>query len=236
MSEPEPEWTVLVTAAQSGSQAPITAEQMRAVLDSVGPADAWIQYPPASGRGHGFETRWWQHGQDAARVAAEAIDRYRRAVEAAGLDVSIILVHVASPEERLNEAVIGLQRRVEATGVADPWNVMLRAIATSGSQGAVSRTDLDGLLRLLPGSGSSGFCREGLVEVRFWVAAEDAVDAAEHAAAAFESALAELGVRDWWIVRVHTTSLDEAERTAYLGIEKRLVKQDRSSLPIAIEA
>ena len=71
MTAPAREWTVLITVAQAESQPAISDDQARRILDWLGPDDAWIQYPPASGRGHGFETRWWQDGGDAASVAAD---------------------------------------------------------------------------------------------------------------------------------------------------------------------
>ena len=65
MNAPAADWTVLITVAQSEAQPAITETQSRAILEALGPNDAWIQYPPASGRGHGFETRWWQRGSSA---------------------------------------------------------------------------------------------------------------------------------------------------------------------------
>jgi hypothetical protein len=227
------EWTVLITVAQAQSQAAISDDQSRRILDLLGPDDAWIQYPPASGRGHGFETRWWQDGTDAASVAVEAIERFREAATSVGLDVDIVLVHVATPEDRLNETVIGLERPAPAPDVGETWNVSIRALGPA-SGGDVDRDALVGLLARLPGGGSSGFSRSGLVEVRFWMAGDDAVDAADRASQAFADTTAELGRTGWTIVRIHVTSLVEARRTAYLGVERRVRARDRSSRPVVI--
>jgi len=235
MTAEKREWTVLVTVAQSDSQPAITDEQSNRILNALGGYDSWIQYPPASGRGHGFETRWWQLSEDAGSAAVEATERFQTSVDAEGLDVSIVLVHVASAEDRLNETTIGLERRATTSDENVSWNVMIRAIAGSASNRQFSRSSLDSLLALLPGAESSGFSRDGMAEVRFWIDGNDAVAAADAAAAAFSMALVELGYSDWTIVRSHVTSIAEARRTAYLGVERRVLEGDRSTLPIAIQ-
>lgn len=232
------EWSVLITVAQAEHQRAIDEERSRILLARLGgrvppggSSDSWVQYPPASGRGHGFETRWWQDGDDAASVAVAATEQYLAAVAEIGLDVRIVLIHIASAAERLTEAVIGLERRGEERGA---WSVMLRAIAASGSQRGLPRAKLERLLGLLPGPERSGFARDGLVEVRVWIDAEDAVDATDRAAAAFRAAMTEIGRRDWTIVRAHATSVSEARRTAYLGVERRVLAGDPASLLVSI--
>lgn len=228
------EWTVLITVAQSEFQPAITDEQSRAILDALGGDDSWVQYPPASGRGHGFETRWWQSGEDAGSVGVEATQRYQKAVKALGLDIDIVLVHVASAEDRLTETTIGLERRANTPLDGDAWNVMLRAIAGSTSGRRFTRSTLEALLSLLPGIELSGFARDGLVEVRFWIGGADAVDAINRGATIFLEAMVESGHVDWMIVRSHATSIAEAQRTGYLGVQRRVLAGDRSTLPIAI--
>lgn len=225
------EWSVLITVAQAEHQGAIDEERSRILLARLGGSDNWVQYPPASGRGHGFETRWWRDGEDAASVAVAATEEYLAAVAEIGLDVRIVLIHVASAAERLTEAVIGLERRGADRSM---WNVMLRATAGSGSERRLPRTMLERLLGLLAGPERSGFARDGLVEVRMWVEAVDAVDATDRAAAAFRVAMTGIGRPDWTIVRAHATSVSEAHRTAYLGVERRVLAGDPASLPVSI--
>lgn len=225
------EWSVLITAAQAEHQPAIDEGRSRILLARLGGGDSWVQYPPASGRGHGFETRWWQDGLDAASVASAATDRYLAATLELGLDVRIVLIHIASAAERLTEAVIGLERRDPEQGA---WNVMLRAVAGPGSERAVPRAVLERLLGLLPGADRSGFARDGLVEVRIWVEAADAVDATDRGAGAFRGAMAEVDRPDWTIVRAHAASVSEARRTAYLGVERRALAGDPASLAVSI--
>ena len=228
------DWTVLVTVAQAESQPAITDDQSRQILDSLGNGDSWIQYPPASGRGHGFETRWWQAGEDAGIVAVEATERFLAAAREVGLGVETVLVHVASAEDRLTETTIGVERRADLSTEAGPWSVMLRAVEGTASVQGLPSSSLDRLLHLIPGSESSGFSRDGMVEVRFWVEGEDAVDSADLGAKALLAALVELGHPDWTIVRAHVTSVAEAKRTAYLGVERRVLEQDSALLPVTI--
>lgn len=226
------EWSVLITVAQVEHQPAIDEERSRILLARLGEGESWVQYPPASGRGHGFETRWWQYGEDAAIAAIEATERYLAAVAEIGLDVRVVLIHIASAAERLTEAVIGLERRARDTDAS--WNVMLRAAASAGSERRLSRAMLQRLLGMLPGSERSGFARDGLVEVRTWVDAVDAVDASDRAATALRAAMAEIGRPDWTIVRAHATSVSEARRTAYLGVERRVLAADPASLAVSI--
>lgn len=228
------DWTVLITADQSMAQAPISPDQSNLVLHQLGTQESWIQYPKASGRGHGFETRWWQRGADAASVAAEATKRYMQVVADAGLDVGPTLIHVASPAERLTEAVMGLERRRALDNNMNHWSVMLRAVATSDAEREFKRSHLRMLLALLEGEESSGFAREGLVEVRFWIKSSDAVAAAELGAIRVENALTKLGYHGWVIARAHVCSLLEARRTQYLGLESRIAALDLSSFPVAV--
>jgi hypothetical protein len=228
------EWSVLITAEQSASQPAISDERMRRLLELLGAEDAWVQYPPASGRGHGFETRWWQRGEDSLGVAASAIERYREATRTLELDTHIVLVHVATPEDRLNETVIGLESRLGPESERTGWNVMLRAIAGPDSTKSFPRSSLRRLLERLPGDGMSGFARDGLVEVRFWTEGTDAVDASRRGTRQFTSSLHALGFRDWIIVRAHVTSVAEARRTAYLGVEQRIRAMESNALPVDV--
>ena len=228
------DWTVLVTVAQAESQPAITDHQSREILNALGDDDSWIQYPPASGRGHGFETRWWQAGEDAGIVAVEATERFLEVASAVGLDVRTVLVHIASAEDRLNETTIGVERRGKTSSDSDSWSVMLRAVAGATSARVLPRSSLERLLEILPGGESSGFARDGLAEVRFWVEGDDAVDAADRGSRAFLAALGELWHPDWTIVRSHVTSVAEAKRTAYLGVERRVLDRRDKNSPIAI--
>jgi hypothetical protein len=219
------EWTVLVTAELPASQPPLTADDRQRVLDRLPGEDKWAQYPPASGRGHGFEVRWWMEGEDAGDVGAAGVEAYLRAVEAAGIaGPHIILVHVATPFDRLTESVVGLERRLAGGEGSDDWNVMIRAIAgPAARERRFAPADRDRLLAALPGREVSAFVRDGLVEARCWIAADDAVDAAAGAAETFRGILAELGHADWTIVRAHAASVAEVARAAYLGVERRVL-------------
>lgn len=228
------DWAVLITVAQVESQPAITDDQSRHILDSLGGDDSWIQYPPASGRGHGFETRWWQVGDDAGIVAIEATERFLDVAAETGLAVQTVLVHVASAEDRLNETTIGVERRAEIPAEANSWSVMLRAVAGANAARSFPRSSLDRLLQFLPGTESSGFARDGMAEVRFWVKGVDAVDTADIGSRILLAALEELGHPGWTIVRAHVTSVAEAKRVTYLGVQRRTLALNDPSLPIAI--
>jgi hypothetical protein len=228
------EWSVLITVAQPSDQDPITDRQRDAILEALPGDDKWIQYPPASGRGHGFETRWWEAGDDAGTVGAEATRRYLAAIEGVGLGgVSIGLVHVASPGDRLNEGVIGLERRRGTPAEKTDFNVMLRAVPGEAADRRFDRRSLEALLeRLRPDASGTG--RDGLVEVRFWVAAVDAAAATPVAAERLHRAMDALGHPGWTIVRAHATSVAEAARAGYLGLEPRVLAIDPTRLPVVI--
>jgi hypothetical protein len=228
------EWSVLITVAQAPDQVPITETQRQILLERLPGDDKWLQYPPASGRGHGFETRWWESGEDAGTVGADATDRFLGAIDAAGLrGIRIVLVHVASPGDRLNEAVIGLERRQGTAAATTDHNVMLRAVPGPEADRRFPEASLVGLLdRLRPDASGTG--RDGLVEVRFWVVAADAVEASAVGAECFSTAMADLGHPGWTIVRDHVTSVAEATRAAYIGVERRVLASDPASLPVRI--
>lgn len=236
MTVEEREWTVLVTARLVSSEATLDEERSRRLLELLGGDESWTQYPPASGRGHAFETRWWRRGSDAAAVAVDAVADYRAAVASVGLEVAITLVHVASADERLTETVIGLERRLESKDGEADWNVMVRAIADGAAEPADAAGTLERLLMALPAGGSSGFARPGMIEVRFWIGGHDAIEASEAGAEAFETGMAAAGCRGWRIVRVHTTSIAEAARTVYLGVERRIADRERPSVPVVVHA
>ncbi len=231
------EWSVLVTAAQRPGSPPISTEQRTALLTALPGEDKWIQYPPASGRGHGFETRFWwdaDDGADAATAGADALERYVSAVAEIGtIEIDPTFIHVTTAGERLTEGPIGLERRV---ALADPrtWHIMLRSISTPDSAERVFHEgNLDDLLRRL-GTDSSGHAREGMVEVRFWVEAEDAVEASAIGSELFKGAMVALGRPDWHVVRDHVTSVAEAARVAYLGVERRVLEADPLTLPVRL--
>lgn len=81
---------------------------------------------------------------------------------------------------------------------------------------------------------ASGTCRDGLVEVRFWVQADDAVAATTIAAERFAEATAALGHDAWIVVRAHAASVAEASRAAYIGVERRALAVDPALLPVVI--
>lgn len=228
------EWSCLVTVAQDKRQPGIDTARARALLERLGLADSWVQYPPASGRGHGFETRWWQEGEDAMAVGIDATERYLSATAELAIDVRVVLIHITSAAERLTEAVIGLDRRVNDATEPTRWNVMLRAAAPSGSDRRLTSEMRDRILVSLPGPDRSGFARDGLIEVRLWVEATDCVDATDRAAAAFRVALADAGHGEWTIVRAHATAMSEAQRTAYLGVERRVRAADPRTVAVTI--
>lgn len=231
------EWSVLVTVTQRAGSPPISSEQRQALLDALPGGDKWIQYPPASGRGHGFETRfWWEADEDAdaATAGADALECYVAAVGDIGaIDIDVTFVHVTSAGERLTEGPIGLEDRLKVAGDRT-WQVMLRSICLSESANAgFDESRLEALLKLL-GPDSSGGARAGMVEVRFWVEAADAVEASAVGSELFGSAMVTLGRPDWRIVRDHVTSVAEAARVAYLGVERRVLDADPGTLPIRL--
>jgi hypothetical protein len=231
------EWSVLVTVAQRAGSPPISFEQRQALLTALPGGDKWIQYPPASGRGHGFETRfWWEADDDAdaATAGADALERYVAAIADIGsIDIEITFVHVTTAGERLTEGPIGLEDRLKVEDDRT-WHVMLRSICTPDSAEAMfDEGRLEALLTLL-GPDSSGHARAGMVEVRFWVEAGDAVDASAIGSELFGHAMIALGRPGWQIVRDHVTSVAEAARVAYLGVERRVLDADPSTLPIRL--
>jgi hypothetical protein len=231
------EWSVLVTAAQRPGSRPISTEERAALLTALPGDDKWIQYPPASGRGHGFETRFWweaEPGADAATAGADALERYVAAVAEIGtIEIDLTFIHVTTAGERLTEGPIGLERRVT---LQDPrtWHIMLRSISTASSVDAMFPDDrLDDLLKRL-GPDSSGHARKGMVEVRFWIEAGDAVEASAIGSGLFKRAMIALGRPDWLVVRDHVTSVAEAARVAYLGVERRVLEVDPRTLPVRL--
>lgn len=228
------EWSVLITVDQAESQPPIDEQQKERLLAALGGSDSWVQYPPASGRGHGFETRWWQEGVDAVSVGHEATERFEAALSDIGLEARIVLIHVTSPEERLTEQAIGLGRRTGDPARQGVWSVMLRAVAAARSKRSFTRATLEHMLAALPSGDASGFARDGLVELRFWIDGDDAVDATQRGTTLLRGALATLDRSDWTIVRAHTTSVSEAQRTAYLGVEERVRDHPPAGFPIVI--
>ena len=232
------EWSALVTALQHAGTPPIAQEQIQDVLAALPGADKWIQYPSASGRGHGFETRFWWEApdpSDAATAGADAVERYMEAVAAAGVaEIEVAFVHVTSPGERLTEGPLGLDRRLGAANESGMWHVMKRSISTAGSRDRSFPSDmLDELLQRL-GPDSIGHARDGMVEVRFWVDASDAIDASAVGSELFRKAMTEVGRPDWRVVRDHVTSVAEAVRGAYLGVDRRAFAVDPASLPVRL--
>jgi hypothetical protein len=232
------EWSALVTALQHAGTPPITQQQIQDVLAALPGADKWIQYPSASGRGHGFETRFWWEApdpSDAATAGADAVERYMEAVAAAGVtEIEVAFVHVTSPGERLTEGPLGLDRRLGAQDAARTWHVMQRSISTPESRDRTFLSEqLDELLERL-GPDSTGHARDGMVEVRFWVDASDAIDASAVGSELFRKAMTEIGRPDWRTVRDQATSVAEAARLAYLGVERRALAADPASLPVRL--
>ncbi len=227
------EWSVLITVEQASDQEPITEDQRSGILDRLPGGEKWLQYPPASGRGHGFETRWWETGDDAGAVGPVATNRFLEAVDAVDLrGVEIVLVHIASAGDRLNEAVIGLERRQGTDFAQTDWSVMLRAVPDVADRPVPPSSVAAIVDRLRPDAMGTG--RDGLIEVRFWVVADDAVAASSIGATRFRDAMSELGLGGWTIVRDHTASVAEMTRAAYIGVERRVLSVDAASLPVVI--
>ena len=88
--------------------------------------------------------------------------------------------------------------------------------------------------RLRPDAIGTG--RDGLIEVRFWIESEDAVAASDVAAAQFAAAMTAVGHSGWVVVRAHVASVAEAARTAYLGVERRVLAADPDDLPVLIRS
>ncbi len=232
------EWSVLVTTLQRPDSAPITQEQIRGILNALPGEEKRIQYPPASGRGHGFETRFWWEATDpadAATVGAEAVERCGAALTAVGLhEIDIVFVHITTPGERLTEGPLGLDQRLGAPDEARTWHVMQRSISTPDTRDRTFPSELfDDLLERL-GPDSIGHARDGMVEVRFWVEAEDGVAASASGSATFGAAMTVLGRPDWRTVRDHVTSVAEAARVAYNGVDRRALAADPATLPVRL--
>jgi hypothetical protein len=111
--------------------------------------------------------------------------------------------------------------------VSAEWSVLIKSTATSAHVPHVSDVLRFRLIDLLPGTdkwfqypAASG--RGHAFEVRFWVDAEDAADAAARGYAALDAAKQRLGLGAWATVRIHAASIEERLRDRYRGLEERL--------------
>lgn len=215
-----PEWSVLTkSVGPDGSAAP-TDEQRQSLLASLPGDDKWLQYPPASGRGHAFETRFWLRAPDASRASEVGVARMVEAQAQVGLaDWQIVRVHAASLAEREIEYYPGLEGRDLA---ADDWSVMHRSLRP------IDESDLDGATRDRFAASLGADCIVSapgrMAEFRFWVPGANAVEAAAEADARVQQALATMGRKGWTTVRVQTASAAERRREVYLGVERRLAE------------
>jgi hypothetical protein len=216
------DWSVLVKARGPEGSAPLSKEQSEGVLGRLPTPEGWIQYPPTSGRGHGTEVRFWVPGEDACLAGAAGVEWFERVRGDVGLDGWIVSrVHSASVYERSLEVSIGLERRM-ADRVEDDWNCAIRAIAGEHGAQRLLAVDLAAFLDLLPGPDRHGYTRDGMVEARFWVMADDAVEASQIGRGIFTEALMRIGHGDWTIIRAQAASVAERGREIYLGVERRL--------------
>lgn len=214
------EWSVLTkSVGPAGSAAPSDPQRQR-LLASLPGDDKWLQYPPASGRGHAFETRFWIEAGDASEAAQSGTARVLEAEAAAGLaEWRVVRLHAASLGEREIEYYPGLERRGADDG---DWSVMHRSIRPV-DEGALDEA-ARGQLAAMLGPGDCIVSAPGrMTEFRFWVAGADAVEAAAEADARVRQALMAIGRSRWKTVRVQTASVAERRREVYLGVERRLV-------------
>ena len=69
MSSSSEAWSVLTKSVGPPGTPEPSKEQLDRLLASLPGGDKWCQYPPASGRGHAFETRFWMSASDASEAA-----------------------------------------------------------------------------------------------------------------------------------------------------------------------
>jgi hypothetical protein len=213
------EWSVLTKAVGSPSSPAPSDEQTRGLLARLPGGDKWIQYPPASGRGHAFETRFWVTAADASAAAELGTAMVMEAGSEVGLaDWSVVRVHAASVEERGIEYYPGLEGR--RRGAAD-WSVMHRSLRPADEQPFDEGTRVR-FVEALGGHDCVVSASGRMVELRFWVSGADAVEAAATADALVVGLLESLGRTGWSTIRVQTASPAERLREIYLGVERRL--------------
>jgi hypothetical protein len=212
------EWSVLTKSSGPRDSMAPTGEQTAALLARLPGEDKWTQYPPASGRGHAFEIRFWVIADDASEAAQSGAALVARAQAEVGLsDWPIVRVHAASLDERLIEYYPGLERR--GPGDAD-WSVMHRSLRPVDEDGFDERARAR-LCDLLGGHDSVVSASGRMVESRFWTPGRDAVDAAGNADAAVRRAVESMGRSGWSTIRVQTASVAERNREVYRGVERR---------------
>jgi hypothetical protein len=219
LTHPADEWSVLTkSVGPAGSAAP-SEDQRQRLLGRLPGGDKWLQYPPASGRGHAFETRFWVTAPDAAEAAGIGVDLVVQAQSSVGLGAwRVVRLHAASRAERAIEHYPGLEER---SASAVDWSVMHRSLVPEdeppldGAERDRLIAALDSTHKVVAGAGR-------LVELRFWVAGDDAVHAAGRAEAAVASAMGAIGRTRWTTVRIQTAAVVERRRELYLGVERRL--------------
>jgi hypothetical protein len=220
------EFSVLTKCLGPEGTLPPGDEQLAVLRDALPGTDKLTQYPPASGRGHAFETRFWIEAADAADAASQGLAAVTAGLVAAGLDAwPVVRVHAASLGERAIEGYPGFERRRPL----DPdWSVMHRSELPDGDS-ALDASDRAALLAVLPGMDRVVEHNGRVLEARFWVSASDAVAAAAVAHRAVTAALARIGRLAGTTIRLQTASVAERDREAYRGLERRLDGLGRSA-------
>lgn len=220
MTQHNVQWSVLTKSVGplNSSEAP-SEDQREQLLDRIPGTEKWLQYPPASGRGHAFETRFWVDASDAAAAVDVAMTEIGAAQTTAGLgEWPVVRVHAASLAERAIEYYPGLERR--ADDMTD-WSVMHRS-SLPADEAPLDQADRARLLSALVGEDKVIGGAGRLVELRFWIEASDAVSAARNAEQAVAAAMATIGRERWTTIRLQTATVAERRREVYLGVERRL--------------
>jgi hypothetical protein len=212
------EQSVLIKATAPSTVPPLSDALRARLVDRLPGTDKWFQYPAASGRGHGFEIRFWVPAADPAEAAALGAELLEAAL--AGLHLSawsIVRVHAASISERLRDRYAGLEDRL---GREDECTALVRLEPPDRSQ----RLGPDELARLraaLP-AGAEVHGERGAVELKFWVPARDAGEATERAEGIVSRAREAVGgLAHWQVMRSHVCTVAEATRLHYFGVDRR---------------
>jgi hypothetical protein len=218
VSEHRP-FSVLTKSLGLASTPAPSETQTAGLLERLPGGDKWTQYPPASGRGHAFETRFWMNAADADDAAVRGAVLVMAAQAAVGLGAwQIVRVHAASLAERAIEFYPGLEAHHE-DGLA--WSVMHRCLLAA-SEGPAEAPERARILDAIPGESKVVAGARRMLELRFWVTAPHAVAAAAEAERNVAVALGTVKRLAWTTIRLQTASVSERRRELYLGVERRL--------------
>lgn len=191
------------------------------------------------GRGGVLVGGFWVRASDmgsAIESSAQAVDH---AANSAGMELDLVAVHVASPRARRTEIYPGaLSARSDST--MKEFTALVTCLGPES--GAQPDSDvLTGVVAQLRGTDkwaqypdASG--RGHAIEFRFWVLADDAVEAALSAYTLVTDELAFTDLADWEPDRVHTVTVEERVVETLPGITVRSGKNDDWSVQVRVGA